>query len=298
MKKNKYLFVVVLLLTITLVSTGLTVVYVQQENEQQTKDLTVVTSFYPMYIATMNVIGDCKGVHLESLSEPKTGCLHDYQLTPQDVKLLAKADVFVVNGGGMESFLADTVEQYPKLSVVDTTDGVEILEDNAHVWMELELYQQQVQKIAEGMKKADPKNADCYQENADAYTAKVKELQKEANQLKNMVPQGEKVILFHEAFEYVAKEYGFTTSYVLDLDEERQVSAGEVADVLSQIKENHVSVIFAEELYGKTMGDTVEKESNVHVCYLDSLVRGETDADSYLKGMARNIELVKEAFAQ
>ena len=69
--------------------------------------LTVVTSFYPMYIATLNIVDGVNGVRLENLSEPQTGCLHDFQLTPEDMKLLSTADVFVINGGGIESFMSD-----------------------------------------------------------------------------------------------------------------------------------------------------------------------------------------------
>ena len=62
---------------------GLTGWYVSQTQEQTDgQELTVVTSFYPMYIAAENVIGDADGVRLENLSEPQTGCLHDFQLTP------------------------------------------------------------------------------------------------------------------------------------------------------------------------------------------------------------------------
>ena len=83
-------------------------------------------------------------------------------------------------------------------------------------------------------------------------------------------------------------------AYCLDLDEERQVSAGEVAEVMEQIQGNQVSVILAEELYGKSMGDTVEKEGNCTVYYLDTLVRGTYEKDSYLNAMQNNIDLMKK----
>ena len=106
--KNKYLFVLVLLVCLAAASLGLTGLYVSnQEKKEEAQELTVVTSFYPMYVATENVIGDCQGVTLQNLSEPQTGCLHDYQLTPEDMKLLSTADVFVVNGGGIEGFLTE-----------------------------------------------------------------------------------------------------------------------------------------------------------------------------------------------
>lgn len=58
-----------------------------------------------MYIAAENIVGDAEGVTLTNLSEPQTGCMHDYQLTPEDMKLLSRADVFIVNGGGIENFV-------------------------------------------------------------------------------------------------------------------------------------------------------------------------------------------------
>ena len=94
--------------------------------------LTVVTSFYPMYIATLNIVDGVNGVRLENLSEPQTGCLHDFQLTPEDMKLLSTADVFVINGGGIESFMSDVAKAYPKLDVVEACEDVALLsEDDA-----------------------------------------------------------------------------------------------------------------------------------------------------------------------
>lgn len=94
--------------------------------------LTVVTSFYPMYIAALNIVDGVEGVRLENLSEPQTGCLHDFQLTPEDMKLLSTADVFVINGGGIESFMSDVAKAYPKLDVVEACEDVALLsEDDA-----------------------------------------------------------------------------------------------------------------------------------------------------------------------
>ena len=86
--KNKYVFTAVLLAVILFVGNMLTMAYVRTEqSREQLKEgnLLVVTSFYPMYVAAENVIGDVEGVTLENLSEPQTGCLHDYQLTALDL---------------------------------------------------------------------------------------------------------------------------------------------------------------------------------------------------------------------
>lgn len=302
MKKNKYVFVLVMLVVITVVSGLLTNIYVRESgSKQEEQTLTVVTSFYPMYIAALNVIGDTDGVHLQNLSEPQTGCLHDFQLTPEDMKLLSKADVFIINGGGIESFMKDVAKSYPDLTIIEASEGIDLLEDegeeNAHAWMSVATYEEQVNHIAEGLAAADEKHASDYQKHADAYTVKLDALKERQQKVAEKI-KGQSVILFHEAYDYVADDYGLDVAYVLDLDEERQVSAGEVADVLAAVRDDHVKYILAEELYGKSMGDTVEKETDAKVIYLDALNRGDYDADNYIKGMSANIDLIEQYLTQ
>lgn len=300
MKKNKYVFVLILLAAITLISGLLTIVYVNRSGSKQNDHaLTVVTSFYPMYIATRNVIGDAEGVHLQNLSEPQTGCLHDFQLTPEDMKLLSGADVFVINGGGIESFMKDVAKSYPDLTIIEASNDIDLLEDegeeNAHAWMSVATYEQQVANIADGLAAADREHSALYQENADAYKDKLDALKVRQQAIAEKA-KGQSVILFHEAYDYVASDYGLNVAYILDLDEERQVSAGEVADVLAAVRDDGVKYILAEELYGKSMGDTVEKETDAKVIYLDALNRGDYDADSYIEGMSANIDLMEKYF--
>lgn len=271
--------------------------------------LTVVTSFYPMYIAALNIVDGVEGVRLENLSEPQTGCLHDFQLTPEDMKLLSTADVFVINGGGIESFMSDVAKAYPKLDVVEACEDVALLseddadsdhdhgDENAHAWMSVPRYRTMVQTIASRIAEKDAKHADEYYANAKAYDAKLAVLEEKINSLKSLT-NGQNIIIFHEAYAYVADDFSMNECYLLDLDEERSVSAGEIKQVIGAIKDDGVSVILAEELYGKSMGDTVSRETDVHVIYIDPLNRGEYDKDSYLYGMEHNIELIKEAFTK
>lgn len=300
--------------------------------------LTVVTSFYPMYIATLNIVDGVDGVRLENLSEPQTGCLHDFQLTPEDMKLLSTADIFVINGGGIESFMSDVAKAYPKLDVVEACEDVALLSDdaesdhdhdhgadtesdsdhdhdhdadaesdsahdhdhgdeNAHAWMSVPRYRTMVQTIASRLAEKDAKHADEYYANAKAYDAKLAVLEEKINSIKSLT-NGQNIIIFHEAYAYVADDFSMNACYLLDLDEERSVSAGEIKQVIGAIKDDGVSVILAEELYGKSMGDTVSRETDVHVIYIDPLNRGEYDKDSYLDGMEHNIELIKEAFTK
>lgn len=306
-----------MLFAILVAGMGLTGWYVSRTQEQMDgQELTVVTSFYPMYIAAENVIGDADGVRLENLSEPQTGCLHDFQLTPEDMKLLSTADVFIINGGGIESFMKEVAEAYPNLKIIEACENTSLLSEeeddthhheeeteeehahgdvNAHAWMSVSAYETQVQTIADGLSEADPERSSAYQNGAKAYLGKLDELKKRQEKLKQEI-SGQSVILFHEAYAYVAEDYGLQVNYLLDLDEERQVSAGEVSDVLSAVRKGHVKYILAEELYGKSMGDTIQKESDAKVLYLNPLNRGTYEKDSYINGMKKNMEILEEAF--
>lgn len=294
--KNKYVFVTVMLAVLLFLGVGLTVIYVNHTEEKEDGQYTVVTSFYPMYIAALNVVGENDHIRLENLSEPQTGCLHDYQLTPADMQLLSTADAFIINGGGIESFLGEVAEQYPDLTIINASEQVDLIEDNAHAWMNIEDYMTQVKTIEAELSAADPADAEQFSENTEAYLAKLSSLKEQADAVKPLT-EGKNIVIFHEAYEYVAEEFGMQVSYVMDLDEERQVSAGEVADVVRTVTDGGVRVILAEELYGKDMGDTVESETDAKICYLDTLVRGDYDADSYLNAMQQNITLLKEAFS-
>ena len=283
-----------LLIAIAVVSLSLTGIYVnQREKGEQEDTFRVVTSFYPMYIASMNIVDGVDNVVLENLSEPQTGCLHDYQLTPADMVLLSQADVFVVNGGGIENFLTEIAARYPNLTIINAGESVEMLEDNAHAWMNPEDNQIQVSAIAEGLAEEDESHANAYLANADAYCEKVQNLIDEYSDLEQAA--GQKVVLFHEAYEYITEEWGLEVAYILDLDEERQVSAGEAAEVVRAIKEEDAKVVLAEKRYGEEMAENMKREAGAKVVYLDTCVRGDYEKDAYLDAMESNLKLLKEA---
>lgn len=330
--KNKYVFVAGMLCAILLLSVSFTGLYVKQNAKYAVgskEQVTIVTSFYPMYVAVSNLVDGIDEIRVRNLSEPQTGCLHDFQLTPEDMKLLSGADVFVVNGGGIENFISDVAKTYPKLQIVQACEGISLMgseghvheeeeehdhdavheelyeeedghghdhgEENAHAWMSVASYREQITHITEHLAEILPQYRESITENARLYDDKLAELQAEQKELCALV-KGQEVIIFHEAYAYVAKDYGLEVAMVMDLDEERQVSAGEVAEVLEEIKEHGVSLILAEERYGKEMGDTIQKEADVDVIYLDTLNRGNYEKDSYLVGMQSNIDLLRQVF--
>lgn len=317
--KRKYIFVLALLLMLSLA--GGTAIKIGGrdfgERQEEGNKLNIVTSFYPMYVAVLNVTDGAEGVKVENLTEPKTGCLHDYQLTSQDMVTLGTADVFVINGGGMESFLHRAVKQYPKLSVVTASDGIDLLKNeaasahadeegayheheeefNAHVWMDISKYEKEIDNIVAGLSELDPDNNDLYEENGQAYKEKLDKLKKSAGEVVNRA-ENKNIIIFHDSFAYFAREYGLELKGVLEMDENTSLSASGVAKLVKEVREENVGILFAEQQYGTDIAAAVAKETGAKVYLLDSLVTGDGTKDSYQKGMEKNIKTLKEALLQ
>ena len=139
--------------------------------DANSKTMTIATSFYPMYIFSLNVAKDIPNVKVINMTKPMTGCLHDYSITTDNLKTLDGADVFVTNGADMESFMGKVTEQMPKLKVIDSSKGIELFKNkgdegyNPHLWVSISNAITQVKNIGEQLATLDPNNAEKYSAN-------------------------------------------------------------------------------------------------------------------------------------
>jgi zinc/manganese transport system substrate-binding protein/zinc transport system substrate-binding protein len=86
---------------------------------------TVLATTFPIYQIVRNVTQGRDGVKVDLMLPSQLGCPHDYALTPQDMQKLAKADILVVNGLGMEEFLGAPVKKAnPRIKVIDSSMGI------------------------------------------------------------------------------------------------------------------------------------------------------------------------------
>lgn len=262
--------------------------------------LTIVTSFYPMYIATINIAKDIPGTAVVNMTKPQTGCLHDYQLTPEDIKTLESAQVFVVNGAGMEVFLSKVVSQLPDLRIVEASKGIELIKgageegDNPHVWVSITLNIQQVRNISEALCAIDPGNAEKYRSNAGEYIKKLEAEKAKMHEVLDKV-ENRNIITFHEAFPYFAQEFNLNIAAVIEREPGSEPSAGELADTIKIVKEAKVKALFAEPQYPTKAADTIARETGARVYTLDPGVTGPYDPDAYLSIMDENLKVLGEA---
>lgn len=261
----------------------------------------VVTSFYPLYIMALNITDGVPGVQVDNMAGQQTGCLHDYQLQSKDMKNIEQADVFVINGSGMENFMDKVTSRLPNLRVVNSSEGIEQITDdtgtvNPHLWVSISNYILQVQNIEKGLSAADPQNASVYQKNTEDYVVKLTELKDKMHAELDPVPHKD-IITFHEAFPYFAKEFGLNIAAVVNREPDSQPSARELAETILLIRQSGIPAVFAEPQYPKSAADIVAKESGATVYSLDPAVTGNNDKNAYLDAMEQNLAVLKRALS-
>ena len=277
---------------------------------QEAAGKTIVTSFYPMYVFTQNVVRDVPGVRVVNMASESAGCLHDYQLQTRDMVTLEGADALVINGGGMEQFMDKVIAQRPELPVINASDGIEMLcsEDghdhdghdhdhgvyNAHVWLDPALAIRQVQNIADGLAAADSEHAEAYQQNAAAYKARLQALDAELSaQLAPLA--GSAIVTFHEAFTYFADAYGLVVAGVIANDAGEEPSTRQIAQTCDLVKQRQVKALFVEPQYPTKSAETIARETGAQVFTLDPVVFGDGSPESYENAMRENARVLTEA---
>lgn len=261
--------------------------------EKKSDKLKIVTSFYPIYIETLNIAGNVEGVEVVNLTPPQTGCLHDYQLTTEDMKTLETADIFVVNGLGMESFMDKVISARKDLKIIDAskTEDIYLLKDgdeiNPHVWMSITYAMAQVREINRQLCELDPAHAEKYKMNALEYLNKLSDLRDEMHLALDNLPNKD-IITFHEAFPYFASEFKFNIVGVIEREPGTEPTPQELKETIEKVNSLPVKIIFIEPQYSPKAADTIANETGAIISVLDPVVTGENKPDDYLNKMLIN----------
>ena len=262
----------------------------------------IVTSFYPMYLHAINLTKGINDVEVVNLTSPQTGCLHDYQLTTEDMKTLASGNVLVVNGFGMESFL-DKAAEVSDLKIVDLSKAENITpietdgEVNPHVWLSFTYAKRQVIELCNQLSQLDPDHSIDYKKNALDYVTRLDELRDQMHDELDMLPNKD-IVTFHEAFPYFAKEFDLNIVAVIEREPGTEPSPKELAETIDKINTLPVKVIFTEPQYSPSAAQTIANETGAKIYTLDPIVTGKAEPssdDDYFNKMRENMITLKAA---
>ena len=291
-----------LLLSLALILTMIVVLLSGCSGKEKKDSFVVVTSFYPMYVFTENIVDGLGDIELKNLTQPQTGCLHDYQMKPSDMSALEEADLFIVNGAGMESFIDKVKKAYPKLKIVEASNNIQLLKDkngemNPHVWVGVSNAIEEVKNITDALISAKPENKDEFLKNETAYLSRLEELKVKMHKALAKY-KGNKIVTFHEAFPYFAEEFDLIIASVIEREPGSEPSASELAQTIDIVNASGLKALFSEPQYSSRTADVISRETGAKIYTLDPFVTGTvgTGKDAYEKTMEENLKVLIEAF--
>lgn len=267
----------------------------------------LLATFYPVYVAALNITQGVPGISVECMASPQSGCLHDYQLTSSDRLKIENAALIAANGLGMESFLDDVLHEKTVLDLSAGFDGIlcghehEHAEDgdhahseNAHIWLGIEGAVYQAQALADGLCSFDPANAQQYRSNAEAYIAKLRALQ--ADMQSADLNRDTAIVLYHEGFAYLADELSLNLTAIVEREPGSAPSAAQLYETAQLVGQAESAVIFIEPGFDNSEAETLAHETGAAVYTLDPVTSGElNDPDAYLTAMRANLAVLTDA---
>jgi len=268
--------------------------------------LKVVATFSILSDFVKNVGGD--RVDVQSLVGPN-GDAHVYQPTPSDAKTIAAAQVVFVNGLGFEGWIARLIKaSATKAAMVTATKGVKPrkAEDDhghgdadPHAWQSVANAKVYVANIRDGLSAADPAGKSAYEANAAAYLAKLEVLDTEVKAEVAKIPADRrKIITTHDAFGYFAGAYGVSFVAPQGVSTESEVSARDVAKIITQIRKQKIPAVFLENVTDDRMLKRIGAESGARIggtLYSDALTDEKGLAPTYIDMMRHNVRQLSAA---
>ncbi|ELZ1276014.1 zinc ABC transporter substrate-binding protein [Enterococcus faecium] len=280
------------------------------------EDLTIVTTFYPMYDFTKEIVGDEGNVKLliPAGTEP-----HDFEPSAKERAEISDADVFVYNSSDMEFFvdsLKDSVDSKQTL-MIEAAKGIDRLESqeadeheeseeghdhsheyDPHVWLDPVLAIKEVRTIAEELGEKYPDKKETFTKNADAYIKKLEALdQKYSDELKDATNRT--FVTQHAAFAYLANQYDLKQVAISGVSPDQEPTPSRLAELKEFVKKNNIKVIYFEENASSKVAETLSNETGVKLEVLnplESLTNEQIKAgENYISVMEKNLEALKES---
>ncbi len=239
---------------------------------------------------------------------------HSFQPTPQDMAALAKAHVVFANGAGLETFLAplmDSVGIGDRLVYV--SEGVALLEaahehegeaahegGDPHTWFDPNNVMVWARSIRNALSALDSANATVYQANAQAYIARLEELDAWIRQeVARIPPNNRKLVTDHTAFTYFAARYGFEQVGAIfpGYSTLASPSAQELAALEDAIRAQGVKAVFVGKSVNPALAERVAQDTGVRLVFLytGSLGGAGSPASTYLDMMRYNVSAIVDA---
>ena len=226
-------------------------------------DTLLLATTQPMYELTEQIIAGATDLTVQPLIQDQVSCLHDYTITTDQMKKIERADLVILSGAGLEDFMSSSLSGKDASDVIDSSEGIELLEDDPHIWLDPRRYVQQGENITKALSERYPEQADLFEKNMAAYENAL--LEQYQN---NWYPAAQslsckELIMFHDGFAYFADAYGLTILAAIEEEEGAEPSAAELKEIVELTESHYIPMIFTEKNGTTNAAEIVAQETGV-----------------------------------
>lgn len=257
----------------------------------------------PVVVASASIFADMADnigggeVRVETVV-PIGGDPHVFEPTPESVRLVARADLLLINGLTFEGWMNELIANSgTRARTVTITRGIATIESeeyensaDPHAWMTANNGITYVKNIRDALIALDPFNRQTYAFNAGVYLQQLEELDREIFRLIETIPERQRVLITsHDAFRYFGRYYGIRVEAALGTSTDADVQTDDVNRLTAIIRETGVPAIFVESTINPKLIRQIAADTDVFIggsLYADSLGEPDTEAGTY-EGMLK-----------
>lgn len=280
------------------------------QNKAADGKVNISVSFNALYELAAAVGGDKAAV---SVIIPDGTEPHDFEPRARDLAVLENADIFIVNGLGMDDWANDAVKAAGNtdIVVVDASAGVDAIsveeyegENEAghdhehgaydpHIWLSPLCAVTMAGNIRDALIKADPGNSTYYEANYKTFSGALEKLHAEyAEKFKNTANKS--FVTGHAAFAYLCRDFELVQNSVENVFAEGEPGAQQLAALVDYCRENRITTIFTETLVSAAVSETLAREVGAVVKPIYTMA-GAENGKSYLERMEENLRVIYES---
>ena len=264
------------------------------------------------------IVQQVGGEHVEVAALVQPGVdPHEYEPTPADLRKVSEARLLLTSGKHMENYLnklqeatggkADLLKVGDHFSSLkmkqgehgeqSTNAGAGGMKEDPHWWHSVSNAKEATKLVRDELIKLDPADKADFEKNAQAYLANLDELEDWIRRKVAELPRNQRrLVTSHDAFQYLARDYGFKIEAIEGLTTETEASNRHVSELIDDIKKQHVKAIFLENTLNPKVTTQITRETGAKIggsLYPDGLGTGA--ASTYEGMMKHNVSTIVDA---
>ena len=308
-KQLSYLFLISIVLLLAACSSDETTTNENEGTDSEDEKIYIVTTIAQIG-EPLSVIGGDR-VNVESLMGPSIDP-HVYNATQSDIDKINNAELIFYNGLDLEANMIEIFEKLsnskPAIAISESISEDDLLTDedgalDPHIWFDIDLWKQALDRAVEELKEYSPDDADYFEENKQQYFSELDALKEEAEKLKEIPDDQRYLVTAHDAFGYFGRMHDIEVVGLQGLSTEDEIGVSDINETIDLIEKYRVPAIFVESTINPNSIEAVlegakEKGLDVEIggeLYSDAMGEPGTEEGTYIGMYRYNVNTIYEA---